>query len=218
MTIQRSTPLYQQVYELVRQRILDGEYVPGESLQESRMAETLRVSRTPVREALRQLEQEGLLVAHGSERAVRNLTREEFVELYTCRMALERLVAERAALSATEDEIGYMAGAIVEARAAGGVGDHAGVVSANTRFHDQMVQSTRMKQLRQLMDTIRGPILVARRRLLSDAEIEAAISDEHDAVLGAIRRRDVRSAQDLMEAHMRNDIERGVVNFDTAGA
>lgn len=214
MTIHRSTPLYQQVYELLRQRILAGEYVPGESLQESRTAESLQVSRTPVREALRQLEQEGLLVAHGSERAVRSLTREEFVELYTCRAALERLVAERAARFATESEIDEMAGAIEEARAATAAGDHAGVLSATTRFHDGMVQSTRMSQLHQLMDTIRGPILVARRRLLSDAEVENAISDEHDAVLDAIRRRDVRAAQDLMELHMKNDIERGVVNFD----
>jgi GntR family transcriptional regulator, rspAB operon transcriptional repressor len=214
MTIQRSTPLYQQVYELLRQKILDGGYAPGESLQESRMAETLRVSRTPVREALRQLEQEGLLVAHGSERAVRNLTREEFVELYTCRAALERLVAERAARSATEEEMEDMAAAVKGARSAVAAGDHAGVLSANTRFHDRMVQSTRMAQLRLLMETIRGPILVARRSVLSDREVEAAICDEHEAVLDAIRRRDVRAAQDLIERHMMNDIERGVAHFD----
>lgn len=214
MTIHRSTPLYQQVYELLRQRILAGEHAPGESLQESRMAESLQVSRTPVREALRQLEQEGLLVAHGSERAVRSLTRDEFVELYTCRMALERLVAERAARFATETEIDEMAEAIQEARIATAAGDHASVLSATTRFHDQMVQSARMRQLHQLMDTIRGPILVARRSVLSDAEVETAISDEHDAVLDAIRRQDIQAAQDLIELHMKNDIERGVVNFD----
>ncbi len=215
MTIHRSTPLYQQVYELLRQRILAGEYAPGESLQESRMAESLQVSRTPVREALRQLEQEGLLVAHGSERAVRNLTREEFVELYTCRAALERLVAERAARFATEAEIEEMAGAVEEARAAIDDGDHAGVLSATTRFHDQMVQSARMRQLHQLMDTIRGPILVARRRVLSGTEVEVEICAEHDTILDAIRRRDVQAAQDLIELHMKNDIERGVANFDS---
>lgn len=216
MSLERPAPLYQQVHALLRQKILAGEYGPGETLQEVRTAEMLRVSRTPVREALRQLEQEGLLVAQGTERAVRSLTREEFVELYTCRTALERLVAERAARRATEEEIEEMAAAIDEAREAIAAGDHAGVLSANTRFHDRMVESTRMAQLGQLMDTIRGPILVARRRVLSDAEVETAICDEHAAVLDAIRRRDAEAAQDLIERHMMNDIERGVASFDSA--
>jgi GntR family transcriptional regulator, rspAB operon transcriptional repressor len=214
MTLHRSAPLYQQVYELLRRKILEGEYAPGQSLQESRTAEMLRVSRTPVREALRQLEQEGLLVAQGSERAVRNLTREEFVELYTCRVALERLVADRAASLATEEEIEDMATSIKRARAAVAAGDHARVLSANTSFHDRMVESARMKPLRQLMGTIRGPILVARRRLLTDPEVEAAICDEHEEILDAIRRKDVRAAQELIERHMKNDIQRGVANFD----
>lgn len=213
MALHRSAPLYQQVYELLRRKILEGEYAPGESLHESRTAEMLQVSRTPVREALRQLEQDGLLVGQGPERVVRNLTREEFVELYTCRIALERLVADRAASLATEKEIEDMATAIDEARAAVAAGDHAGVLSANTRFHDRMVESAQMKQLRQLMDTIRGPILVARRRLLTDREVEAAICDEHEKILDAIRRKDTLAAQERIEGHMKNDIERGVRSF-----
>jgi|SRR5215211_1469664 len=212
--LQRSAPLYQQVYRVLRRQILQGEYAPGGIVQESRTAEMLRVSRTPVREALRQLEREGLLVAQGSERVVANPTKEEFVDLYTCRAALERLVAERSALLADSSDVEFMAGAIEEARAAIPGGDHAVVLSANTRFHDRMVESARMKPLRQLMDTIRGPILVARRRLLTNAEVEAAICDEHEEILDAIRRKDVRAAQELMERHMKNDIERGVANFD----
>lgn len=214
MALHRSAPLYQQVYELLRRKILAGEYAPGESLHESRTAQMLQVSRTPVREALRQLEQDGLLVAQGPERAVRNLTREEFIELYTCRMALERLVADRAASLATEAEIEDMAAAIKQARSAVAAGDHGEVLSANTRFHDRMVESARMKQLRQLMGTIRGPILVARRRLLTDPGIEAAICGEHEKILDAIRRKDIRAAQEHMEWHMKNDIERGIVSFD----
>jgi DNA-binding GntR family transcriptional regulator len=215
MSLQRSAPLYQQVYELLRRKILSGEYAPGESVQENRTAEMLRVSRTPVREALRQLEQEGLLVAQGSERAVRNPTREEFVGLYTCRAALERLVAERSARCATRQEMEAMASALEEARAASVAGDPSGVIAANTRFHDWMVESARMPPLRQLMDTIRGPILIARRRVLSySTETQTGIYEEHLALLDAIRRRDARAAQELMETHMNNDIERGHEIFD----
>ncbi len=215
MELQRPAPLYRQVYELLRQKILQGEYAPGENVRESHTAEMLRVSRTPVREALRQLEREGLLVAHGSERAVTNPTKEEFVELYTCRAALERIVAERSARFATGSDVEVMADAIGRARAASAAGDHAGVISANTRFHDRMVESARMPPLRQLMDTIRGPILVARHHVLSDSTAtETVICDEHSALLQAIRQRDAQRAQELMELHMRNDIERGTALFD----
>lgn len=208
MTLQRPAPLYRQVYELLRRKILDGEFAPGESVLESRMAEMLRVSRTPVREALLQLEREGLLIAQGFERAVTNPTREEFVDLYICRAALERIVAERAARLATLPEIEVMAAAIDEARVASVAGDHAGVLTANTRFHDQMIESARMPPLSQLMNTIRGQILVVRRHLLSDAAVEAAICDEHGALLEAIQEGNAVEAQRRMELHMNNDIQR----------
>ena len=208
MTLQRPAPLYRQVYELLRQKILDGEFAPGENVQESRTAEMLRVSRTPVREALMQLEREGLLVARGFERAVTNPTREEFVDLYICRAALERIVAERAARLATRSEIEVMAAAIDEALAASVTGDHAGVLTANTRFHDQMIESARMLPLGQLMNTIRGQILVVRRHLLSDAAVETAICNEHAKLLEAIQEGDGVEAQRRMELHMNNDIQR----------
>jgi DNA-binding GntR family transcriptional regulator len=214
MELQRPAPLYQQVYDLLRQKILRGEYAPGESVQEVQIAEMLHVSRTPVREALRQLEREGLLITRGTERTVANPTKEQFVELYICRAALERVVAERAAQFATPSDIEAMAGAIEEAKAAGEAGDHAGVLFANTRFHDRMVESARMPTLRQLMDTIRGPILVARRHVLSDSATEAEISKEHSALLEAIRQHDARMAQEHMQLHMSNDIERGCAKFD----
>src|ERR671910_1829767 len=208
MTLQRPAPLYRQVYELLRRKILDGEFAPGESVLESRIAEMLRVSRTPVREALLQLEREGLLITQGFERAVTNPTREEFVDLYICRAALERIVAERAARLATRYEIEVMAAAIDEALAASVAGDHAGVLAANTRFHDQMIESARMAPLSQLMNTIRGQLLVVRRHLLSDASVEAAICNEHATLLQAIQEGNVVEAQRHMELHMNNDIQR----------
>lgn len=212
--LQRFTPLYQQAYQLLRQQILQGEYAPGEALQESRIAEVLSVSRTPVREALRQLEREGLVVTDGYERMVANPTEEEFVDLYTCRAALEDVVAERAAQVATQKDLDLMTAALEEARAASAAEDHAGVVAANTRFHDQMVESVRMPRLRQLMESIRGPILIARCYVISNSTTtEAAIWEEHYALLHDIRQRDAQGARERMKAHMDNDIERGLARF-----
>ncbi len=213
--LQRPAPLYRQVYTLLRRQIVEGKYSPGEVLHESRMAGSLQVSRTPVREALRQLEREGLLVPHGSEKAVTNPGKEEFVDLYTCRMALEKLVAERAARFADGEDIEYMATTISEAREATETEDHAGVLAANTGFHDRMVESAKMPTLERLMDTIRGQILVVRRNLLlTNTEVETAICDEHDTILDAIKNGDIEAAQKNMELHMTNDIKRGIANFE----
>lgn len=86
-----------------------------------------------------------------------------------CRAALERIVAERSARYSTPEDLDEMAAAIRDARRSSLAGDHASVVSANTRFHDRMLQSARMTPLRQLLDTIRSPILVARHRMLADS-------------------------------------------------
>lgn len=213
MELERPLPLYERVYQLLRQQIVQGVYRPGERVQESHTAKALRVSRTPVREALRVLEKEGLLITHGVEHIVVNPTREQYVDLYTCRMALERIVAERSANSASQSDIDAMEAALKDAKSASEAGDHAGVVAANTRFHDRMIESARMPPLQQLMYTIRGQILVARGHVLSDPDVEAAIWKEHCKLLQAIREGNAPKAQEIMEFHMKNDVERGSRHF-----
>lgn len=213
MELERPMPLYERVYQLLRQQITQGILEPGERVRESSTANSLRVSRTPVREALRLLEREGLLVTHGAEHLVINPTKEEYVDLYTCRIALEHIVAERSARFATQDEIGAMSVALKDAKSASDTGDHAGVVAANTRFHDQMVESAQMPPLQRLMHTIRGQILVARGHVLSDPDVEAAIWREHCELLQAIREGKVQKAQEVMKLHMTNDVERGSRHF-----
>jgi GntR family transcriptional regulator, rspAB operon transcriptional repressor len=82
------------------------------------------------------------------------------------------------------------------------------VLTANTRFHDQMIESARIPPLSRLMNTIRGQILVVRRHLLSDAAVEVAICDEHTTLLEAIQEGNAAEAQRRMELHMNNDIQR----------
>ncbi len=214
MEIQKASPLYQQIYRILRKQILRGDLASGESLLESHVAQALQVSRTPVREALRQLEREGLVVGEAAKRVVASPTKEEFVNLYTCRGALENLVAERSALFATAEEVRAMSGAIDEALAKIEEEDHEGVLEANTRFHDRMVESSQIPQLQALMDTIRAQILVARRHVLSDsAAAERAICKEHSELLEAIRGRDVEKAKTLMASHMESDVARGLKRF-----
>ena len=214
-SIERSAPLYQQAYTVLKRKILEGHYRPGEALTESFLAQELGVSRTPVREALRQLEKDGLVQTHRYEVTISKPSRDEFVELYLCRAALEQLVAERAALKASPDDVQAMAYALNDASEALARGDQSEVLQSNTRFHDRMVASARVSRLSELMHSIRGPILLARRVVLASGEVfERHILAEHQELLLGIERHDPEHTKTWMRTHMDNDIERGLAQFD----
>ncbi|KPV44053.1 GntR family transcriptional regulator [Alicyclobacillus ferrooxydans] len=209
MEVQRPIPLYMQVYQILREQILDGLFKPGETLLESRIADQLNVSRTPVREALRKLTSERLIVSDGSELRVANPDTEAILELYTCRSALEAIVAAKSSEIAEPAEIEEMEKTLNDAESAIQNGSRVDSFTANTRFHDLMVQSARMPLLSELLDTIRGPILIARRQILArSAEVERGILIEHRKILEAIRLRDPELARQRMEEHMKHDMER----------
>lgn len=209
MEVQRPIPLYMQVYQILREQILDGLFKPGETLLESRIADQLNVSRTPVREALRKLTSERLIVSDGSELRVANPDTEAILELYTCRSALEAIVAAKSSEIAEPAEIEEMEKTLNDAESAIQNSSRIDSFTANTRFHDLMVQSARMPLLSELLDTIRGPILIARRQILAmSAEVERGILIEHRKILEAIRLRDPELARQRMEEHMKHDMER----------
>jgi DNA-binding GntR family transcriptional regulator len=107
--IQRSKSLHEQVYEAVRTRILSGQVRPGERLVETQLAQELQVSRTPLREALRKLQQEGLLAAEvGGGLRVATLSIQDAIELYDCRLALEGFAIAAACQQATPDQLEAM--------------------------------------------------------------------------------------------------------------
>src|SRR5262249_60480471 len=97
--------LGEEVHEQLRSAILRGEFAPGEHLREVQLASMLEVSRGPIREALVQLEREGLVLLRRNRGAVgARLARRDLDEVYSLRLALERLAVERASELATEDD------------------------------------------------------------------------------------------------------------------
>lgn len=216
-TIERGLPLYRQAYEVLKDKIIRGEYRPGSVMSETVLAESLGVSRTPIREAIRQLERDGLVTVERFEILIPKPNREEFHELYLCRAALEQLVAERAALHAREEDVDAMEAALQRAEKALESNDQPGVLYNNTQFHDHMVAAAGIVRLSRLMEELRGPILLARRLVLSSGEAgERDILKEHQELLACIHDHNPVLAQEWMRRHMENDIQRGFAQFDAA--
>jgi DNA-binding GntR family transcriptional regulator len=196
-------------YERVRAAIVENRYRPGQRLVEQRIAEELGLSRTPVREALRMLGAEGLVVSQRNRGAmVRPLSATEVVDLYGLRIRLESYAVEVATERATDTELGELvafADAFGNTRRAVDVDTIEGVRQiheANRRFHDAIVTAARHPRLASMLArTVDIPLVFQAFRAFSPADIERSDAFHH-LIAEAMCRRDATRAAALMAEHI----------------
>jgi DNA-binding GntR family transcriptional regulator len=189
------------VYRRVRGAIAEGRFRPGERLREPDIVKWLGVSRTPVREALRRLQQDDLLVATPHGLAVAQPDREQIQELYEVRQILEGAAAALAAQRASDGEIAFLVH-IVEQEAV--VGDNLAERTAlNQKFHNALFAAGHnrylVKSLRSLWDVFRTTNTTP---LSHPGRLETALA-EHQAIVRALERRDPAAAEAALRAHTR---------------
>jgi len=196
-------------YARVRAAIVENRYPPGHRLVEQRIAEELGLSRTPVREALRMLEAEGLVVSERNRGAmVRPLSSTEVVDLYGLRIRLESYAVEVATERATEAELGELvaaADAFGDVRRSVDVDAVEGVRQlheANRRFHDGVLTAARHHRLAAMLArTVDTPLVFQAFRTFGTAEIERSDTFHH-LIAEAMCRRDANRASALMAEHI----------------
>ena len=106
MIIEKSKSMREKVYDVLKEMIIEGKIAQGERIIETEYSEQFQISRTPIREALRMLELEGLVVSNAKGGVlVKKFTQEEIVEVYKIRIALEGIILEEVIQKATEDDI-----------------------------------------------------------------------------------------------------------------
>lgn len=196
-------------YAQVRAAIVENRYPPGQRLIEQRIAAELGLSRTPVREALRMLEAEGLVVSERNRGAmVRPLSPTEVVDLYGLRIRLEAYAVELATERMSESELGDLVDA---ADAFGEISRSVDVESiegvrrlheANRRFHDGILAGARHHRLSSMLArTVDIPLVFQAFRSFGPAEIERSDTFHH-LIVQAMCRRDGARAAALMEEHI----------------
>jgi DNA-binding GntR family transcriptional regulator len=196
--------LWQRVYHHLRTEILDGRLEPGAELIEVALAEQLGVSRGPLREAIGRLAAEGLVTVSPRRGAVvRSLSKEEFLELYQVREALERMAVQLAVPRLTDEQFEELASlnAEMEAHAAGN--EVESFFEANLAFHARLLEASGNRKLeelyRQLLDQLGRYRL---RSLTLRGNLKRSVS-EHKAILRAARRGDAERTAQLMAEHIR---------------
>lgn len=213
-------------YDDLRGAIVAGRYPPGQRLVEQRIAADLGLSRTPIREALRRLEAEGLVVSERNRGAsVRALSPTEIVDLYGLRIRLESYAAELAAERITDEELVDLVAAgeaFHEAAISADVTQIEGtrrLQAANRAVHDGILAASRHDRLGAILDrTVDIPQVFQAFRGLDPTELER--SDMfHRLIIEAIARRDPQRASSLMTEHIRQgrDVVLAAMALGTAG-
>lgn len=196
------------VFVRIENDILNGKYKPGESLTESQIASELKVSRTPVREAIRQLELEGLLAYVPNKGAiVKGLSSEDVRDIFEIRIKIEGLAAKRAAANITASQLKELKEVVEFEEFYTHKDDTCQILRLDTKFHEIIFRASGSRLLDHTLTSFHHYIQRARNLSLKDKERAKKALAEHMAIMMAIEKRDREKAETLMEEHITNASE-----------
>ena len=198
-------PLRDVVFNTLRDAILKGELEPGERLMEIQLAERLGVSRTPIREAIRKLELEGLVLMiprKGAE--VAKISEKSLRDVLEVRRSLEELAAELACQRMDAEALKDLEDAQKAFIQAVESGETMTMAEADEHFHDVIYMGTGNTRLVQILNNLREQMYRYRLEYIKDAEKRQILLVEHESILRAIRSRHVAEAKEAVRAHIDN--------------
>lgn len=198
-----SPPLHESVRRYLHDAIVQGRFKPGGRIIESRLARELSVSQAPIREALRELEQMGLVVHHPRRGAsVRKITADDAWELYSLRAHLEVMAAQLALGRITADDLQHLEELVERMREAALVDDHDRMTRIDAQFHEYICERSGHRLLLKtwrsnnpLTWTLITVALLERHDLLELAE-------RHTPIIAALRSKDPQVVEDVIREHL----------------
>jgi DNA-binding GntR family transcriptional regulator len=198
--------LYEEVAELIRQRIFRRELEPGSWIDEVKLAQEYGISRTPLREALKVLAAEGLVTMKVRRGAyVTEVSERDLAEVYHLLALLESDAAAVVAERATTAELEELRA--LQAELEGAMGDRDRFFGINERFHMRLLEIAGNRWRNQMVADLRKVMKLNRQHsLLKSGRIEESLA-EHAVVMQALAARDAEGARARMQEHFRNGLE-----------
>jgi DNA-binding GntR family transcriptional regulator len=199
----------EEAYDLVRAEIVSGALMPGDVVVELRLAEFLKISRTPVREALLRLEREGLLQRSGRSLSVRIFTPEEVSDIYTVRAHVESFAARLAAERGMPHEItelkrlhASLVAATERYHADANLDELRTITQVNERFHTLLITMARSPALAKTTSSLMLTPLLYRSQQWYEHSDRLALAQDHQALLDAIDAGDPAAVESCWREHL----------------
>jgi DNA-binding GntR family transcriptional regulator len=196
-------PLREIVFTTMREAIINGDFKPGQRLMEVQLAEQMGVSRTPVREAIRKLELEGLVVMVPRKGAyVAGLSSEDVKEVLEIRAVLEGLAASLAAKNASDADIEQLQEIVEKFKNAAEEKDVVRLINFDSDFHDVMYRASKNKKLIQLISALREQVQRFRVAYFTKIKSTQALIEEHNELVSSILNKEPEKARAIAEKHI----------------
>ena len=201
--------LADEIVQILRGRIINGDYTIGEKLVENKIAEELKVSRTPVREAFKQLTKENLIEYIPNKGCfARGFDQNDLRDIYAVRTAVEQLAVEWAIRNKTEEDMIRLREQLEVMTLYTENGMVEKLVIADEEFNRILYQMTRSRFIMQALKSYQEYIDLARQGILAKKENLPKILKEHLSILDAVEAGDVKAAKEATELHLRNAAKR----------
>ncbi len=196
-------PLREVVFHSLRKAILEGILQPGERLMEIHLAGELGVSRTPVREAIHKLEQEGLVITYPRRGAVvAQITRKDLEDALEVRAALEELSVRKAAECITPQQLRALKRAAADFEMCTKSGDVTASAQADVAFHEIISEASGNQRLISLLYNLRGQLYRYRMENLKDPDSYAGLIAQHALLYEAMEKGDADLAARTLKEHI----------------
>jgi len=193
------------VYKRIRNDIIEGRYNTGDFLVESKLAEELEVSRTPIREALKQLELEDLVSSIPNRGVmVQGISQQDTEDIFVIRHLLEGQAAYWAAERIDKPYRDRLSEIIILMEMYTQRGDAENLARLDSEFHDVIFSASKSRMLKHVLTSLHQNVQRARRSSLTDPERPQKSLNEHRAIMNAIENGCPEEAKALMEAHIKN--------------
>lgn len=196
------------VFHMIRENILSGKYERDEELKEKTIGEELGVSRTPVREALRQLELEGLVTIIPNKGAyVVGISQKDIKDIYEIRSRLEGLCAKWAAENITKEQLDELEENIFLSDFHATKGNAEQMVELDNKFHEILYTASGSRELRHVLSDFHHYAQRVRKITLSDKNRAVDSNNEHRRIVEALKQHDAQLAEKLANQHIMKTIE-----------
>ncbi|MGP1441970.1 MAG: GntR family transcriptional regulator [Anaerovoracaceae bacterium] len=205
INMQEHKPLRELVYEELRMLIMTGQIKPGVRMMEIDLADSMGVSRTPVREAIRQLEKDNLVTIEPRKGAyVSDISPYDLNEMLVVREPLEGLAIQLAADRMSTDDVDVIRGVNFDYEEALQSGDTEKLIQLDTQFHSLITKGSGNPYLIELCQQVQERVLRFRYVYFKSIKRAEDIIEEHNAILEMLQKRDGKGARKCMESHILN--------------